>query len=131
MTVDLWVTVLIALIAAVPGGISLAVALRKAPAERTKLNGEASGAYMHAAREAAQDVLEKSKRIDELECAMQALKIALQQTQDELETVKRRLSKEIQQRQKLGRMAKDLYEQVKFIGSDPVVDWEELNGETE
>lgn len=131
MSVELWTTILIALIAAVPGGISLIIALRKAPAERTKLNGEASGAYMHAAREAAQDVLEKSKRIDELESSMQSFKAALQQTQDELETVKRRLSTEIRQRQKLQRMARDLYEQVKFIGLDPVVDWEELNGETE
>lgn len=86
---------------------------------------------MHAAREAAQDVLEKSRRIDELETSMQALKQALQQTQDELETVKKRLAVEIRQRKKLQKMALDLYEQVKFIGLDPVVDWEELNGEAD
>jgi proteasome assembly chaperone (PAC2) family protein len=126
---DLWVTLLIAVIAAVPGALSLIIALRKAGGERIKLDGDASGAYMHAAREAAADVLEKGRRIDELEVSMQALKAALQQTQDELEIVKKQLTREIAARVRLQKLARDLYDQVKFIGVEPVVQFEELDAD--
>lgn len=110
---DVWIPIVIALIAAVPGGLSLIIALRKAPAESRATNGEAATRYMEAAKLAAEDVIAKSTRID-------ALEHELDETKSKLAELTIALAAEVKQRQRLERWAKTLAMQVKGLGGIPV-----------
>lgn len=110
---DVWIPIVIALIAAVPGGLSLIIALRKAPAESRATNGEAATRYMEAAKLAAEDVIAKSARIDILEREVEKNHI-------EIGELRQALAAEVKQRQRLERWAKTLAMQVKGLGGIPV-----------
>ena len=118
---ELWIPIVIALIAAIPGGLSLIIALRKAPAESRSMNGEASSKFAEAARIAAEDIIAKSGRID-------ALEKELETTHKEVGELRIALAAEVKQRQRLEKWARTLTMQIKGLGGIPV-SLEKANGD--